>query len=181
MNAVVESKGSGQITYRGPLEEYQPVSEEKVFKLPEGLPQEILERASFKNEEITKLIEILKRHFPLMQMPVNHYIANGLYARELRVDADTLVIGKFHLKPGVSFLLKGEALLFSTGAGAVRLKAPATFLTPPGNRIVGIALTDVIFTSVTATNESELEDIEAEGVVDTLEELQAKVALMIVK
>ena len=114
-------------------------------------------------------------------MPVDHYITNGLYARELRVEANTLVIGKFHLKPGVSFLLQGEALLFSTGAGAVRLKAPATFLTPAGNRIVGVAVTDVIFTSVTPTECSELEEIEAEGVVDTLEELQAKISMQLVK
>lgn len=100
---------------------------------------------------------------------VEHYFADGVYARKLTLPADTIIVGRIHLQSQINFLMKGT-IAVSTEDGSVKvLTAPQIIVTPPGTKRVGYAQTETEWVTVTGTDcGNDLVAIEAHTVTDDL-------------
>jgi quercetin dioxygenase-like cupin family protein len=108
-------------------------------------------------------VNVLERHMremPQIEIPVRHYFSQGLYAREISIPAGALITGKIHKYPQLNILSKGEMLLISDGE-VQRVQAPMTVCSPPGTKRAAYAVSDCVWTTIHATDETDVEKIEA--------------------
>lgn len=91
---------------------------------------------------------------------VNHFLP-GMYAREMRIPAGVMLTGKIHRHAHMNVLSEGEITVW-TEEGMKRLKAPYRFESKPGTKRIGLAHTDVVWTTFHFTWETDLDRIEAE-------------------
>ncbi len=108
--------------------------------------------------------------------PVRHFFGEGLYVREWRAPAGALVVSKIHRYRHPFFLLEGS-LGVATAEGVQKLVAPHFGMTEPGTKRVLFTHTPVRWITVHATDKTDLDEIEAEIILDPsdarmLEELQ---------
>ena len=94
------------------------------------------------------------------ELPVRHEIHGGMYARELFIPAGVVLTGKIHLADHICLLSQGD-LSVMTDDGMRRIQAPYTFNARAGLKKIGYAHTDCVFTTVHATDLTEIDDIEA--------------------
>lgn len=92
-----------------------------------------------------------------------HHFIDGVYARELHIPADTLLVGKRHRFPRICILAAGE-VSFATEFGLRRVAAPFTAVVPEGSKAAAYMHTDATWISVHAvdTADGDLDRIEAE-------------------
>lgn len=133
--------------------------------------EDMIRRATDKEEEIQNLIGILRKDFPEVEMPLNHYFVGDLYAREIFMPAGSLVVGQIHLHDTISIISQGEALIFSSATGVKRVKAPMTFLSGAGTRRVLLILSDMVFSTVHITKERDPHKLREELAVGSVNEL----------
>lgn len=74
--------------------------------------------------------------------PLKHSFANGIYMREIRIPAGTLLTGKIHRHSHPNVLLSGEVLVVTEGGGSERLTAPLAMISEAGTKRAVYALTD---------------------------------------
>lgn len=102
--------------------------------------------------------------------PVTHHIAPGSYAREMNIPAGVLIVGKIHRHAHINVISKGRVHVV-TEAGAETLDAPVTFVSEQGTKRVVLAETDTVWTTVHATDETDLDKIEAFVIAESYEDL----------
>ena len=89
-----------------------------------------------------------------------HVFADGVYTRQMHVTAGTLVIGQRHKLSTTNMLLSGTMLVMSDqGLPPQKLVAPCVFVSPPGDKKIGLAITDVIWANTFATDLTDVEEI----------------------
>jgi len=93
--------------------------------------------------------------------PLKHVFTEGLYLRELRLEAGTTAIGKIHKEDHIVFLLHGTVAV-ATDSGVEEYTAPCYIKSPAGIKRVAHALTDIIWVNIHAnpTNTQDLEELE---------------------
>ena len=106
-----------------------------------------------------------------------HHFAPGAYAREILLPAGSLVVGKIHRHAHVNVVSFGRALV-ATPDGVTEIHAPYTFISQPGTKRVVLALTDVVWTTVHVTDETDLEKIEAAVIAPSFDALPAPQELL---
>lgn len=106
----------------------------------------------------------------LHELVPKHHFAPGAYARELFVPAGRIVVGKIHRHAHVNVLSQGKCMVF-TEDGLVELEAPHTFISTPGTKRVVFTLTDIVWTTVHVTNETDLAKLEAELIAPSYDDL----------
>ena len=114
-------------------------------------------------------IESLERHLfqlPQVDVPVVHRFAPGLYMREIRIPADTLMTGRVHRFEHVSIMVQGDMTLL-TDEGMQRVTGYQPFIAPAGTKRVGYAHAETVWVTV-HRNPDEIRDPEA--LVDLLTE-----------
>lgn len=97
---------------------------------------------------------------PQVDIPVEHNFFPGGYARTIRVPAGTELTGAIHKYQNFNMLVSGELLIIAED-GPMHLKAPAQFWSPPGTKRVGQMITDVVWTTILATDLTDVAAIEA--------------------
>ena len=102
--------------------------------------------------------------------PLQHSFAKGLYVRQISVPKGFLIISKIHKYSHAAFLLQGEISIIGTD-GIRRIKAPASIITPAGTKRAVYHHEDTIFTTVHATNETDIEKIEEEIIAKDFTEI----------
>jgi len=95
-------------------------------------------------------LEDAMRQLPQMDLPPEHFFAEGLYARVLNIPAGTLLTGKVHRREHVNILAAGEITVW-TEDGMRRIAAPHIMVSRPGTKRVGYAHTDTTWITVHAT------------------------------
>lgn len=93
------------------------------------------------------------------ELPAQHHFSAGVYARELRIPAGCLLIGKIHKHTNLNIISKGDISVL-TEDGVQRIQAPCTIVSPPGVKRVGFAHTEVVWTTIHGTELTDLEEIE---------------------
>ena len=115
----------------------------------------------------------LEKHIKKMDQveiePV-HYFAPGVYAREITIKAGTILTGKIHLTEHLNIISKGRILIV-TEEGNREVEAPCTIISKPGTKRAGYAITDTVWTTTHATEETDIEKLEKELVVEDYESL----------
>jgi hypothetical protein len=79
---------------------------------------------------------------------LTHKFEQGLYIRELRMPAGTLLIGRVHRYGHVCQLLEGDLILIHCKGVREGFKAPSQILTEPGYQMVVYAATDALARTV---------------------------------
>lgn len=117
-------------------------------------------------------VEDVIKQFPQTEIETRHYFAGGVYEREILVPAGTMITGKIHLTEHLAKLVSGVLRIWSEHEQGI-FTGPVTFVSQPGAKRVGYAETDVVFSTFHAVGENtDIEEIEKELVVDTIEQYQ---------
>jgi hypothetical protein len=93
--------------------------------------------------------------------PLKHWLAPGIYAREIHLPANTLVVGKIHRHRHFNILSQGSITCY-TEFGLQTLEAPASFISEPGTKRVVFTHEDAIWTTIhpNPTDETDLKILE---------------------
>lgn len=111
----------------------------------------------FRGSVLDLQAELLK--FPQIDPPLKHHFAEGSYAREMLIPAGAVIIGKIHRHAHVNVISKGR-IFVATEFGSEILEAPLTFVSHPGTKRCVYALTDVVWTTIHVTDETDLAKVE---------------------
>ena len=104
-----------------------------------------------------------------VHVPTIDRLADGLYIREIHIPKGMTLVGRIHLQGHVSIIVKGDITII-TETGTERIVGPRILISPPGTKRVGIAHEDTIWTTVHASNETNLDTVvETLTVPDTKE------------
>ena len=105
--------------------------------------------------------------------PLKHVFAEGIYLRELRLEAGTTIVGKIHKTKHLNTLAKGECLVITTEREK-HIEAPCTFESVEGEQKAILAITDVVWQTYHVTDKTDLNEIERDVIVDNFEQLDNK-------
>jgi hypothetical protein len=115
-------------------------------------------------------IEGLIAELPQHEFKVIHHFAPGLYAREIHIPKGYILTGKIHRYAHLNTVSKGEIAVY-TEDGPKRIKAPATFMSPPGTKRVGYAIRATVWTTYHPTEETDVDLIEQQVIAPSFESL----------
>lgn len=121
-------------------------------------------------EKVLRL-EAFLHGFPQLPEQLTHHFADGIYARELHIPKDAVIVGKIHRHAHLNFLMKGDISVL-TEHGVRRIKAPAVICSAPGIKRAGYAHEDSVWITVHATDEKDLDKIEDQVICKSFEEFE---------
>jgi hypothetical protein len=102
-----------------------------------------------------------------------HHFTPGCYGREFRIKAGSWIVGYIHHDEHFLFAMQGDVIIFSE-QGCNLVSAPRMFVSKAGIQRVGFALTDIVWISTHATDETDVEKIEAQMFSLTIDEYRQK-------
>ena len=106
----------------------------------------------------------IQDHAELIDVPVEHHFAPGVYMRQMDAAAGTLVVSKMHRTEHMNILLKGS-LTVATEDGIQLMTAPCVLKSMPGTKRIGYFHEDSSWITVHPTEETDLEKIEQQVIV----------------
>lgn len=106
------------------------------------------------------------------ECPLTHHFAPGAYGREIFIPKGSIVVGKIHKHAHLNILSQGSVSVL-TEDGPLEFSAPRTWVSSPGTKRVVFAHTDVVWTTVHVTEETDLEKIEDAVIAKTYDALEA--------
>lgn len=108
------------------------------------------------------------RNYPQLELEPTHYFAPGVYARELIMPAQTCIIGRIHRTEYLNIISKGRCTVNCLGE-IMEIEGPFTFVSMPGVKKAIYAHTEVVWTAIHVTNETDLDKIEEETIMSEFE------------
>jgi hypothetical protein len=115
-------------------------------------------------QQVTALEHAI-RQLPQLQEELHHHFAHGIYGREMRVPAGTVLVGKIHRYSCINVILQGVVEVRSQ-EGAYRIEAPYVFVSPGLTKRAMVALTDLIWMTVHPANSEDLDELERELIME---------------
>lgn len=120
-----------------------------------------------RDRKIDALEEGIRKELVPVDCPVTNYFAPGLYAREVLIPAGTTLTGKIHKYANLSIMSAGALLLHMEDGTTQEVRAPFTYVAPPGTRRAATALEDTVWTVIHATEETDVAKIEQECIAES--------------
>jgi hypothetical protein len=120
------------------------------------------------------------RKYPQVELPLVHRFSKGLYAREMFIPMGTIAVGKIHRYECLSIVSMGDITIL-TEHGAQRVQAPHTSVSPAGVKRVAYAHADTVLTTVHATDETDLERLEAELILKSYDSLPTQEEMLLLR
>ncbi len=130
-------------------------------------------------EEILALQAVLET-MPQVEIETTHHFSKGLYAREIFIPKGTILVGKIHKYQSLNILSQGDITIL-TEFGAKRLRAPFTVVSPPLTKRIGYAHEDTVWTTIHATEETDLEKLEGELILPTFPDMLTDDEILLLK
>jgi len=124
-----------------------------------------------KRNQIQQLQDVMLEH-EQVDCPLEHFFCKDLYARKMTVKEGVLFVGKVHKHEHICVVTKGEFSIVTEKESA-RYKAGDVIVCKPGTKRVGYAHEDSIWMNFHPTDLTDLDEIDAELVVDTFEALES--------
>lgn len=119
----------------------------------------LIERTMQPNELAAALLELPGQ----LEHQLQHLHAPGLYARKLTLPPGSLAVGKKHKTTHISVLAKGHiAVRGVNGLPDHHMWAGDAMVTPAGSQRIAYAFEESVFVCVHATDETDLEKLEAQ-------------------
>ena len=109
--------------------------------------------------ELLNDLEVALSKLPRVELPVTHAFTPGMYIREIKIPAGTMLTSMTHKTEHPFVLSKGSIKVTSDNEGSVIYEAPHTGITKPGTRRALHAITDVVWTTFHVTDETDVETI----------------------
>src|SRR5437867_13411539 len=78
---------------------------------------------------------------PQLELEVNHYFSHGVYARELIIPANTILVGEIHKFSNLNILIKGK-IKVSIGNEIELIEAPFIVVSPAGIKRIAHTITE---------------------------------------
>lgn len=94
-----------------------------------------------------------------------HYFADGVYVRVMKIPADHYAVGKCHRTQHVTMLIKGKASFTADDGSIVFLEAPFITVTQPGKKKLVYCHEECWFVNVHPTDTEDLVAIEAKVII----------------
>ena len=116
-------------------------------------------------EKVIALESVMLRQ-PQVEIATRHIFSPGVYAREITIPAGVLLTGKIHKYAQLNIVSKGDISVL-TEHGVKRVKAPFTVVSPPGTKRIAYAHEETVWTTILATDETDIEKIEAHFIAET--------------
>ena len=130
----------------------------------------ISENRLLARNEILTLEQEMKSSGKEIDIEVNHYFCDGLYAREMIMPKGVIVVGKIHKKEHFCVISKGIVEIRSEEKSE-RVESPFIYTSMPGAKRALYAIEDVVWTTFHATTETDLDKLEAEHIAENFDEL----------
>jgi hypothetical protein len=108
-----------------------------------------------------------------VETPIEELFCNGVYARTIRIQKGTCLVGKIHLIDQINVVSQGS-IKIATDEGLKIIEAPAIFISKAGVKRAGFALEDTVWTEFIATDKTNEVDIEEEFIVNDYDELDKR-------
>ncbi len=125
-----------------------------------------------RRQKLCELETICRRQPQENQLHIepDHFHCNGVYAREIFIAKDTVLVGEIHLKDQINVVSKGK-IRVATEEGVREIEAPCTFISPAGTKRAGYALEDTVWTVFHATQSTDQQEIREEFIAKDYEQL----------
>lgn len=107
-------------------------------------------------------LERAMRELPQVELPTDHYFADGMYARVLARPKDTLIVGRVHKREHFYIVAKGVVAVTMGDEPAVLYEAGTVLVSKPGTKRAVLALEDSVCMTIHRTDNTDLDDIETE-------------------
>jgi hypothetical protein len=98
---------------------------------------------------------------PQVELPTEHYFADGMYCRVVARPAGTLIVGKVHRKEHFYIVCSGTVRV-TTDDGLKDITGPAVLISQPGTKRAVFAMTDATCLTVHRTDNTDIDEIERE-------------------
>jgi hypothetical protein len=121
-----------------------------------------------KINNIKKLVNTMKV-MPQLDAPVKHHFSKGVYAREIFMCKDMLIVGKIHKTRHLNIISQGKCTVV-TPTRRLEIEAPYTFESFEGEQKVVYMHEDVIWTTIHLTEETNLAKIEEQCIAEDYDE-----------
>jgi hypothetical protein len=137
------------------------------FNLPVIAEKYNKDLSTLSNMEKIELAEyFLKNYFEgseqtAKELPLEHFICNKTYTRQITLSKDMLLTGKVHNFDHVSILSKGDVSVM-TPDGISRIKAPATWISKAGTKRLIYVHEETIWSTIHHSENTFVEDLEKE-------------------
>jgi len=95
---------------------------------------------------------------PQTDLPLRHYFADGMYAREMTIPADVVATGAIHKTRHLCVISQGTISAL-TDDGVKTMSAPCTFISEAGTKRAVSAPTETVLTTFHATTETDLDKL----------------------
>jgi len=95
-----------------------------------------------------------------VECPVYHRFGPGIYIREVHIKANTFAIGHHQKYEHVNIMLKGQVTMLNENGTTSELQAPFFYIGKPGRKM-GYIHEDVVWQNIYATDERDIEKLEA--------------------
>ena len=100
----------------------------------------------------------------LIEVPVVHHFAPGVYMRQMDAKAGTFIVSKMHRTEHFIMFLKGSCSVL-TDDGVELINAPCVLRTMPGTKRAGYFHEDTSCITIHPTDSTDLEEIEKQVIV----------------
>lgn len=104
-------------------------------------------------------IEAEMKKQPQLELEVKNHFCNGVYARELFIPKNVIIVGKIHKYQNLNMLVKGR-LMVSIDDNITEVNAPFVVVSPAGTKRIVYAIEDSIWITIHRTDELDLNKIE---------------------
>jgi len=137
------------------------------FNLPVIAEKYNKDLSTLSNIEKIELAEyFLKNYFEgseqtAKELPLEHFICNKTYTRQITLPKDMLLTGKVHNFDHVSILSKGDVSVM-TPDGVNRIKAPATWISKAGTKRLIYVHEETIWSTIHHSEHTTVEDLQNE-------------------
>lgn len=118
----------------------------------------------FIGNELNTRAKVFKAEELMLQMPqreleVKHYFSQGVYARELYIPKDTILVGKLHKYKQLNILSKGDISVL-IDEEVKRIQAPFTVVSSAGTKRIAYTHEDSVWLTIHGTEETDIDLIE---------------------
>jgi hypothetical protein len=95
---------------------------------------------------------------------VQHVFTRGVYSRTMFIPKGSVIVGKIHKYEHLNFISLGRVTVLTEFDGLQEISAPYTTVSKAGTKRLLYAHEDTIWTTIHATEETDLEKIEQEHI-----------------
>ena len=119
-------------------------------------------------------LENVMRDMEQLELETIHHFAPGVYARELRVPAGSVITGAVHRTEHLNICAVGH-LTVVNGDDKRDIRGPYIFTSPPGTKRAAVVHEDTVWITIHATNETNIDKLESVLVTNDPKELKAMI------